>query len=71
MADSSQIAQLRDELTTLRREHRGTMDAAAYIGWTTESRAIHEIRADRIERLISRLAALDKEAIEGTRKAPR
>ena len=60
MADSSQIAQLKGELATLRREHRGAIDAAAYIGWTNESRAVHEIRADRIECLISRVAALEK-----------
>ena len=70
MANSSQSAQLRNELATLRREHRGAIDGAAYIGWTTESRAVHKKRADRIEHLISRLAALDKEAIGGTRKAP-
>ena len=59
MADS-RIAQLKDELTTLRRQHHEAIDGATYIGWATESIAVHDERTDRIERLISRLAALEK-----------
>ena len=60
MADSSRIAQLKDELATLRRQHLEAINAATYIGWTTESIAVHDELADRIEGLISRLSALEK-----------
>lgn len=59
LADSPKRERLVAEITLLRRQQIDCIENATFFGWTTEAKADHERRADRLEVLVHRLAKLD------------
>lgn len=58
MADSPKRARLVAEIALLQRQQLDCLENAVFCGWTTEAKADHENREDRIELLLRRLAEL-------------
>jgi hypothetical protein len=55
-------AKLIAEIAALRKQQLESTENATYLGWTIETRAAHENRADLLERLCLQLTALDTAA---------
>jgi hypothetical protein len=60
VADSTRHSELNAELASLRRQQLESSAHATYVGWTPESEAAHERRADRIAQILGQLAVLDE-----------
>jgi hypothetical protein len=56
MADSPKRARLLAEIYLLRKEQRESIDRAVFFGWSAETKAEHDKRADRLESLFRHLA---------------
>lgn len=56
MTDSPKHSELITELAELRRQQLEASTHATYVGWTSETIAAHEQRADRIAVLLAQLA---------------
>ena len=60
MADSEKRASLVAEICLLRRQQSDSIETAGFCGWTPETKAEHDQRADRLELLLPRVAELDQ-----------
>ena len=61
MASDPRRAKLVAEITELRGLQRDSIVTATFGGWTREQEAAHDERADRLERLMRELEALDQD----------
>ena len=62
MANSPERARVLAEIAILRKQQLESTDSATFFGWTPETKADHEKRADRIKLLVLQLAKLDVKA---------
>ena len=60
MADSKRRAALVAEICRLQRQQSESVETAIFCGWTLETKAGHDQRADRLELLLPRVAELDQ-----------
>jgi hypothetical protein len=59
MAGSSGRTELISQLQELLKQHSESFTNASFLGWTPDSKSVHEKRADLIRVLCRQLAALD------------
>lgn len=62
MASDPRRANLVAEIAELQSLQRESIATATFAGWTREQAAAHYKRADRLERLIRELEALDRDS---------